>query len=840
MSKTGRFVDWALRHGRALWILALLLAIPAALRTGWLYAHLRSDLEELLPRESPSVVALEELKLRLGGRQFMGVVVDAATTENMPVAEGFLDALAARVRAYPPGLVRSVRTGNDVERAFLDAHAALYVDLDDLRTLRTRIEARRDFEVARETGALLDDDQTPPPLDLDELRARYVDRLPARGSSARYSRADLHLSVLLLELGDASAGAPAAGRLLERVKGDVGALRAAMTLPQAMRVGYAGDAVIATEELSALVEDLSLSSVVVVLAVMAAIVFYYRWWRSVIVVVAPLLLATVYSFGLASLPPFSVHSVNSNTAFLGSIIVGNGINFGLVLLSAYVEQRRQGTAVRDSLVRAIQGARAGTVAAAVAAAVSYAALAVTTFQGFRQFGIIGALGMVLAWCTSFVLMPSLVAWLDRGESTRPRPVREDTRLSYWLTRGIATAPRLVLLLCAAVTVIAAVQVSRFRTSDLESDFSRLRRRDTWTAGEGYWGERMNAVLGEYLTPLVFLADRPEQAESLARSLRSHLDQAPFAGRIASVRTIDDVLPSRQDEKLAELSSLREAATPAVLSAVDVDLRRHVEQWLAQPPQRLTIDDLPATFTRGLRERDGALGRVVLVYPNPSGVWWNADAMATFVGGLRDLARASTPAGERPPRLAGSLPLSSDIVGAIRHDGPIASGAALAGVILTVLLMLRSARRSALVLGALVLGVGWMAGASHLLGVRLNFANFIAFPITFGIGVDYAVNVVCRYESDGSRDILGAVRSTGAAVALCSLTTIIGYSSLLMAQNRALYLFGLLAVLGEIACLTVALVALPALVLSWKDPRERSRSAAPDPPRRDGEALQGSS
>jgi len=39
---------------------------------------------------------------------------------------------------------------------------------------------------------------------------------------------------------------------------------------------------------------------------------------------------------------------------------------------------------------------------------------------------------------------------------------------------------------------------------------------------------------------------------------------------------------------------------------------------------------------------------------------------------------------------------------------------------------------------------------------------------------------------------------------------------------------------------VALVALPALVLSWKDPRERSRSAAPDPPRRDGEALQGSS
>jgi predicted RND superfamily exporter protein len=57
-----------------------------------------------------------------------------------------------------------------------------------------------------------------------------------------------------------------------------------------------------------------------------------------------------------------------------------------------------------------------------------------------------------------------------------------------------------------------------------------------------------------------------------------------------------------------------------------------------------------------------------------------------------------------------------------------------------------------------------------------------------------------------------VRSTGAAVALCSLTTIIGYSSLLMAQNRALFLFGLLAVLGEITSLAVALVSFPALVL----------------------------
>jgi predicted RND superfamily exporter protein len=120
-----------------------------------------------------------------------------------------------------------------------------------------------------------------------------------------------------------------------------------------------------------------------------------------------------------------------------------------------------------------------------------------------------------------------------------------------------------------------------------------------------------------------------------------------------------------------------------------------------------------------------------------------------------------------------------------------------------------------VIGSLLVGVLWMAGAAMMLGIKLNFCNFVAYPITFGIGVDYAVNVITRYVQDGERDVTGAVRSTGAAVGLCSLTTIIGYSSLLLAKNRALYLFGLTAVLGEIACLTAAVVALPALLVALR-------------------------
>ena len=63
--------------------------------------------------------------------------------------------------------------------------------------------------------------------------------------------------------------------------------------------------------------------------------------------------------------------------------------------------------------------------------------------------------------------------------------------------------------------------------------------------------------------------------------------------------------------------------------------------------------------------------------------------------------------------------------------------------------------------------------------------------------------------DTLKDLKVEFDGTGRAVALCSFTTIIGYGSLLLARNQALFSFGVLAVLGEICCLAVAVVALPA-------------------------------
>jgi hypothetical protein len=113
----------------------------------------------------------------------------------------------------------------------------------------------------------------------------------------------------------------------------------------------------------------------------------------------------------------------------------------------------------------------------------------------------------------------------------------------------------------------------------------------------------------------------------------------------------------------------------------------------------------------------------------------------------------------------------------------------------------------------------MLGAAGLGEVAITFLNFIALPITFGIGAEYALNVMTRYSQNG--DIEEAVMSTGGAVTLCSWTTIVGYGSLLAARNSALRGFGLMAILGEVACLLVAILALPAFLLFLRRNRRKA-------------------
>jgi predicted RND superfamily exporter protein len=819
-----RYVAWTIRNGRVLWVVAALLALPALFRTVLLYAHLKSDVEELLPRNAPSVAAIDELRRRMPGVRYLGVLVDTGNAANLPAGERLIDDLAERVRKYPKDLVAFVRTGVQSESAFLKANAPLYVDLADLQTVHERIADERDREVSKSMDLNLGDDEEEQKLDFSDLEKKYSDKGTSRFKDGRFSNADQHLTLMLIEVASFTTGSDLGNALFKRVHADLQQLGGTDRYAPGMRIGYTGDVAIDIEELAALVSDLSVSSVVVILLTLTVVLVFFKWRKSVLVLLVPLALATLYAFALVTLPPIGIDGLNSNTAFLGSVIVGNGVNFGIILLARYVEERRAGHGIEDSLVVAIWGSRSGTIVAALAAATAYGSLMLTQFRGFHQFGVIGAIGMVACWAMAFLLSPSLVAWLDRdGSSAKSGPHRPV--IMGRIANLVQRHPAPIVAVAAALTLFSVYRVRAIDGSWIEYDFSQLRRADSHISGEAYWGHRMDGLLGRYLTPLVMLTDSPAATERVNADLRASAQSGVLHDYVSEIQDKNDVIPRQQPEKLAEVQQIREIFTPRIQAELSAAQRSSIEPYL--PPDSLHLigpDELPHTLTAGLRERNGRMDRSVLVYPKPNDATWHGDSLTTFTNELRRI-------GGSDARPAGSIPLSADIISSISRDGPLATIAALVGVILLVTAIFRFNRSTLLIIGSLLIGVLWLTAAILLLKVKVNFCNFIAFPITFGIGVDYSVNVMARYRQTGERDVLEAIRSTGGAVALCSATTIIGYGSLLLAQNRALFLFGLVAVLGELACLLTAVVVLPAVLAVWSRPSAAGERGAPLPSNR---------
>lgn len=812
------------------WVLGLaaLLLVVTGYRTALTYSSLKSELEELLPKSAPSVTALTELRHRLPGLRFLGVVVELDELSRAQAAERFLDQLAERIRKYPPELVRGVRLDTTAERQFAERYALQLMDPKDVKRLREAVEARRDFEVSRAMGSDLDDgedSQKPPELPLEELRHKYESRFGTKGAakkSDRFVSPDGRDLALLVQTSSQSTGFEYDLRLLSRVKADVQALGGP---PRGTRLGYAGDVATRVEETQGLASDLGLSSVVVALLVVGSLLWFYRSWAALVALFIPLMLGTWAGFALVALPPLSIRYLNTNTAFLGSIVVGNGINSGIMLLARIQEELALGKRVKDAIASGVAESWRATLAAALASAAAYASLIFTDFRGFNQFGWIGGIGIVMCWVAMYWLMPPLCLLL--GERLRPLPPRPSQRparpsIAARVADFTMRHRRGVLLGLGALGLVSVAGLSTRRDDWIEYDLSKLRRKDSWVSGERYWGKRMDAATGRYLTPSVVMAEKPEDVPKLEARLRELMARGGAGDLIAEVRSAQQLLPDTRFASIEEARLLRSAITPKLRGQLQASERESLERALSeQSLVPLTALDLPEAFAAGLRERDGRVGRSVLVFPKVGGGTWQSERLAGFARDVREAAR------EAGAIAAGPLLLSSDLAHAMRADGPRVTLLSFASVVAICIAAFGVVGKKAwafsgLSVGALLLGVTFMLGALAWSGAKLNFSNFVALPITFGISADYSINMLRRFQSEGeSTD--ERLSQTSGALALCSAMTVIGWGALLLVENQALFSFGVFAISGEVASLVVAVLALPA-VLSWLTSGSRQRKS----------------
>ncbi|HVJ88842.1 MAG TPA: MMPL family transporter, partial [Labilithrix sp.] len=407
-------------------------------------------------------------------------------------------------------------------------------------------------------------------LGLDDFRAKWEahankhDDFPT-GYFAAPSGKMIGLRIVSTSSGTGDAGGDT---LLSRLMAHVAELSPEKFHPE-MKVGYAGDIPNAVAEKESLLSEAALATGLALVLILGGIAYFYRsMWAIPLVGFPPL-------FGVGCAYAFATYAfgfVNSSGAFLGAIILGNGVNYPIVLYSRYREFRARNMEPAVARREAVWNAFRAELVGASVASIAYGSLTITRFRGFSQFGVIGFVGMLLVWISMIPCVPAMIVLLEAVQAKLPEAVRQAPpvlegdgsrgSVSRFVGNLTARYPRTIVGIAAVLTVVACWKIPNFIRDPWEYNFHKLGSRGSHHGGAGEWSNKAEEVFGGKMNiaGALMLADTPEQVPLLKAKILETDAADPQGKVIGDISTVADLLPGtkeEQEKKLEVLERIRE-------------------------------------------------------------------------------------------------------------------------------------------------------------------------------------------------------------------------------------------------------------------------------------------
>lgn len=175
--------------------------------------------------------------------------------------------------------------------------------------------------------------------------------------------------------------------------------------------------------------------------------------------------------------------------------------------------------------------------------------------------------------------------------------------------------------------------------------------------------------------------------------------------------------------------------------------------------------------------------------------------------------------------AGSLILFANLIKIVQREGVAAFLITLVLVVIVLILFFRGIVPALISLIPLVLGIFVTLGIMALFKVQLNFMNVLVFPVIIGYGIQNGIYIYYRFRED--HDVVRAMSMVGPAIIASTLTTLVGWSSLLIADQKGLKSIGVVASIGIASSLLIALTLVPAVLeIVYRSRKEEESESKP--------------
>lgn len=756
----------------------------------------KGDFIELLPEKAPEVQDLRFVEKKAGGGGYLVVQV---TGDDQATRRKFAEAFAKRFE-QEKDVVSYVEYHFDV--GFFRDRALLVLPPDKLASLRDDLKARIQYEKAKANPLYVDLEEEAPPLDFTQIEKKYSGDAPTGEYVESQDGKELYLYVKPTQLaGDLDFNRKLIARA-DQVSQDV------LKGFPGLKTAFTGAYVIRVEEDQVMQTDLARAALLATLVSFGIILLASRRFVALVVVAAPV------SIGIAATFAFTwvlVGHLNPITGFLGAILIGLGIEYGVHLSMRYWEERAA-HAPREAMLEAVLGTFEGALTSAATNSAAFAVLVFADFEAFRQFGKIAAFGVMSTVFAAYLIGPAILLWSERLPGLRKKlaPQAGEGAAKPEKPEKPIPSPALIGILVAVIAA-AAYSASVAGTVSFETNLRKLKGESPATDLD----DHITKQLGIIMTPALAWVPDLQSARVVADAARAVDREAGEKHSFAKVASLNDLIPYDADQRLPIIAEIRKLADDLPKSLTEGENGEKVRQLIKQTEAKpWTVDDLPLEVRRRFMAQQGD-GTFVLIFPRYSG--YDVGELKLWSNDLSKVLERSHAAGVEVHLLDGNR-IAERIFELIRKDGPTIMILAAVAVFVMIWLSLRSFVRAWLVAGPLYLGMACIFGAMHLWDVHLNFLNVVVLPNLLAIAVDNSVHLFHRYQEEGPGSLGHIMRHTGFAAVVATLSNAAGYGAMLVAHHEGLRSVGVMAVLG-VTCTfvgtTIFFPALLAMIERWR-------------------------
>ena len=639
-----------------------------------------------------------------------------------------------------------------------------------------------------------------------------------------------------------------------------------------VKAGLTGMIPLGRDEMVYAQQSMNYTSLFAFIAILILLILSFRMWIAPLFAILNLAVGLIWAIGLAAI---LVKSLNIMTSMVAVILIGLGIDFSIHIIAIFSESRSVGkpidTAIEETFLKSGKGILTGGLTTCAA----FFALIISSSRGMREVGLVSSTGLLAILIVTFLFLPSLLVLRERrlekkiaGGKIKTKPVYKDISFKSFGAKSKWLSQRYITTIIGAVVVTILLLISAFGIS-FDHNYMNMEPKgltsitlqdtilDKFDLSMDY-----ALILIDSVEESREMADKVKNIKSVAivddismylPSLEEQQKRIPIIQEInQSISTAilkDKLTEAEFDQLLSELDRLEmnimEIQDMAYIGGQDKVDRKCSEivgdpdnpqsnsiisdfiiclennrpegikgleefQKYAAPyfkesvlrmttPTNIELDDLPPSIL----DRYANLDRtqfLLTVFPSGN-IWQNANYLYRFTDDLDRISEKAT----------GMPPIMRELIRVIGKDGRNAALLTIIVVFLLLWLDFGGIKYSIIAMIPLVAGFIWMIGLMKLIGMQLTIVNVMGLPMIIGIGIDYGVHIVHRWRIEGSNKVNKIFASTGKAILLSAITTMLAFGSLIFSIWRGFGSLGAAMFIGVGACFLSTVIILPGII-----------------------------